>query len=175
MVNIFFYIKSFIENSINLYYLYRYNAYYLILVLIIYVGTTPLSIYINVKILKGLRHFVQKKLALVKATEKNFHKHQQSVNHQKMITVIIVTTTTLTLAIRIFHFVTLLLFKIHVLNGVKYLPSTNLMRAFGYFLLFAVYAFNLAVYLAFDKNIKKSAKQTLDSIKKTSAFLNSVQ
>ena len=171
MVNIFFHIKSFIENSINLYYLYRYNTYYLILILIFYVGTTPLSIYINVKILKGLRHFVQKKLALVKATEKNFHKHQQSVNHQKMITIIIVTTTTIDLLIRVFHFVTLLLFKIHVLNGVKYLPSTNLMRAFGYFFHFLRNSISLFIYLSFDTNIRRVAKE---STTKMSIITNSI-
>ena len=57
--------------------------------------------------------------------------------------------------IRIMHITSLAIFRINILYGLYYLPSTNLLRQMSYFMIVFSYSNNLFIYYLFDKNLKK--------------------
>ena len=93
-----------------------------------YIFSSTSAFFFNYKIVVGLKNFVAKKMALISPTQNNFLKQKKSVNNQKRITIIIITTTSINLSIRLFHFVTLLIFKIICFERRNIFTSLNFME-----------------------------------------------
>ena len=112
----------------------------------------------NVLLIKAYKRFITKKIQITSSNNS-----AKLSKHQKSITTIIVITNTFYTIIRIIHFVSLCIFKLNTINGDFYLPSTNLLRAAAYWLLYINYTCNLGIYLLLDKNIHNQFKKKLSN------------
>ena len=127
-----------------------YSIYYITYMLVIYIIVCSVLIILNILIIRDL----QKNVA-----NRSEPGVQRSVSKNLRITRIIILTSSYYILIRIFHLVSLAIFKVDTISGVFYSPSTNLIREFAYLFLVVSYAGNIFVYAYFDKNIKDKTKK----------------
>ncbi len=120
-------------------------------------------IVLNILLIKCYRQFITKKMKISSSNQIS-----RLSKHQRTITRIIVASNTIYTIIRIIHLTSFAIFRVNIINGDYYLPSTNILRGIAYWLLASSSIFNLPIYLLFDKNLQNQFNR---KIYKISGFL----
>jgi hypothetical protein len=142
------------SNELNLYFFsYNgfgksiiYNLYYIIIIFAVYIIQLASLAVINVKLIKEYKRFLSKKAALkLKISKKE---------RETKFTKIIIITSSIYLIFRMINFLSVLLFRLATLKGLKYYAPTNLILNFSYLFMGLIYIVNVLIYISIDQNIK---------------------